>query len=130
MSLSASLAEPSSASASLYEGYICETVGECLPCPQDRLDFPYCRPYNNRQQVSCVPVGEPESAELLGWSACGKFTGLEVRHYAQFVLCNVLVMLVAAFLYAWRQRYQTLKFRSMLQQRVHGRRPRAHAIPR
>ncbi|WFD03818.1 hypothetical protein MOBT1_002513 [Malassezia obtusa] len=100
--------------------YTCTPVSECRPCPADHLAYPYCRPYNNRQAVRCVPTNGTAPV-MHGWSACGKFIGAEVRGYGQFVFLNLVVVAAALSVYIWRQVYQTRKFRGMLYKRVHGR---------
>ncbi|AXA50900.1 uncharacterized protein MRET_2867 [Malassezia restricta] len=107
------------ASGALDREYICMPVGECQPCPEDHLAYPYCRPYNNRQPVECLQT--ITGAQVPGWSACGKFIHAEVYKYTQYVLINVLIMVLALSVYIWRQVYQTRKYEGMLYQRVHGR---------
>ena len=109
--------------------YACAPVGECEPCPEDHVSYPYCRPYNNRQAVKCTLLGAngapaAGAADVQGWSACGKFVGSEMHQYALFILGNVVLVLLAVGVYVWRQQYQTRKYRGMLYQRVHGRQER------
>merc|ERR1711963_1314532 len=80
--------------------YICAPMGECKPCPENNLAYPYCRPYNNRQEVQCTHTGT--NAQVQGWSACGKFVHAEVFKYSQFVLLNVLIVVFALTIYIWR----------------------------
>ncbi|WFD37099.1 uncharacterized protein MJAP1_000040 [Malassezia japonica] len=121
MSASGAAFAPQASSTGAPPAYACAPVDECMPCPEDHLAYPYCRPYNNRQAVQCLAS---DGALVDGWSACGKFIGAEVRHYGQFVFLNVLLVVAALSVYVWRQVYQTRKFHGMLYHRVHGRQTR------
>ncbi|PWN48503.1 hypothetical protein IE53DRAFT_389296 [Violaceomyces palustris] len=119
---------PAASSYSSEDKYLCTPVSDCEPCPKNSLQYPYCRPYNNRRAVSCTLLpkdGQGTAKEYRGWEACGKVVKQEARDYLEFLVSISLIAILSICTFVHRQKVLSHRQMDRLESRISGRAYRA-----
>ncbi|KDN43208.1 hypothetical protein K437DRAFT_154309 [Tilletiaria anomala UBC 951] len=107
--------------------WACKVIGNCQPCPEDSLHFPYCQPYANRLPVSCAPLSSstnsasPQSTEYIkGWQQCGKSVSQERWDYFEFTVFTAFIAVIGLIVFIRRQKILSERHYSVLNQRINS----------